>query len=101
MILTKRARRILLLFSLMGSFLFMVFLNREASSPIHREMMEKYKYYEKLALKTVERLNYTLEEARAEYVVRHNRQPPENYDKWFQFAKEHKCYIHNCNHNID
>ncbi|KAF7297401.1 CAP10 domain-containing protein [Mycena indigotica] len=39
------------------------------------------------------RQSKTLEEATARYTLKTGRQPPPNFDKWFQFAQEGHCLI--------
>ncbi|KAJ7331419.1 hypothetical protein DFH08DRAFT_1083922 [Mycena albidolilacea] len=34
-----------------------------------------------------------LKQARARYILKNNRPPPPNFDKWFTFARENKCLI--------
>jgi mevalonate pyrophosphate decarboxylase len=34
-----------------------------------------------------------LKQARARYILKNNRPPPPNFDKWFKFARENKCLI--------
>ncbi|KAJ7759357.1 glycosyl transferase family 90-domain-containing protein [Mycena maculata] len=39
------------------------------------------------------RQSQTLEQAAARYILRNDRAPPRNYDKWFRFAKSRGCLI--------
>ncbi|CAK5284288.1 unnamed protein product [Mycena citricolor] len=41
----------------------------------------------------VSRQSRTLKQAAARYTLKAGRAPPRNYDKWFTFAREHKCLI--------
>ncbi|KAF7333024.1 CAP10 domain-containing protein [Mycena venus] len=40
-----------------------------------------------------DRQSTTLDQAVARYVLRNDRQPPKNYDKWYKFAKSRECLI--------
>ncbi|KAF7306227.1 CAP10 domain-containing protein [Mycena indigotica] len=73
-------------------FIVLLILPRRVSSKVdHSE------YFAAAARNSVadlrDRQSRTLAQATARYTLKTGRQPPRNYDRWFQFAQEHKCLI--------